>query len=216
MAKSRKTSGSGRGAATTRKTSKSASRSVQTARKAKPASRPKARKPAKAPRKAAGKTTPKKTAKKSLLTRQDIRHFRDLLLEKRRTLTADMSGMEANTGPRSGGNLSSMPTHMADMGTDNFEHEFTLGLLESEQALLKEIDEALQRIEGGTYGICLGTGEAIPKVRLRAKPWAKYTVEFSRKLEQGLVRPPDREVVSDEEEEPDVEAGETEFEDEDG
>jgi len=96
--------------------------------------------------------------------------------------------MEQQAG---GGNLSSLPTHMADVGTDNFEHEFTLGLLESEQALLREIDEQLVRIEEKTYGICMGTGQPIPKARLRAKPWAKYTVEFTRMLEKGLARPTD-------------------------
>ena len=94
-----------------------------------------------------------------------------------------------------------MPTHMADMGTDNFEHEFTLGLLESELALLREIDAALQRIDDRTYGICLGTGEQIPKARLRAKPWAKYTVDFARKLELRQVRPPESSTEGESEDE---------------
>ena len=111
-----------------------------------------------------------------------------MLLAKRRTLLGDLSGMEEETASKKGSrNLSSMPTHMADVGTDNFEHEFTLGLLESEQALLREINEALARIDARTYGICLGTGRQIPKLRLRAKPWAKYTVQYARMLETGLV-----------------------------
>ncbi len=115
-----------------------------------------------------------------------------MLVQKRRTLVGDLSGMEAETvRDAGGGNLSSMPTHMADVGTDNFEHEFTLGLLESEQALLREIDEAIARIDDRTYGVCLGTGKHIPKARLRAKPWAKYTVDYTRLLERGLVQPPD-------------------------
>jgi DnaK suppressor protein len=115
-----------------------------------------------------------------------------MLLAKRRTLLGDMSGMASvNAERRTSGNLSTMPTHMADVGSDNFEHEFTLGLLESEQVLLREIDEALERIDHKTYGVCLGTGEPIPLARLRARPWAKYTVEYARLLEKGLVRPPD-------------------------
>ena len=115
-----------------------------------------------------------------------------MLLEKRRTLVGDLSGMEREASRQgNGGNLSSMPTHMADVGTDNFEHEFTLGLLESEQAMLREINEAIQRIDEKTYGICMGTGKVIPKARLRAKPWAKYTVEYTRLLEKGLVEPPE-------------------------
>ena len=128
--------------------------------------------------------------RKPPLSKKDLAEFRSTLLEKRRTLKSDLFGMEEQAVGRTGGNLSNMPTHMADIGSDNFEHEFTLGLVESEQALLQEIDEALIRIDDRAYGICLGTGEAIPKARLRAKPWAKYTVDFTRKIEQGLVRDP--------------------------
>ncbi|MHC4084606.1 MAG: TraR/DksA family transcriptional regulator, partial [Planctomycetota bacterium] len=84
--------------------------------------------------------------------------------------------------------LSSMPIHMADIGTDNYEQEFALGLMDSERKLLREIDDALQRTEQGTYGICEGTGKQIRKARLEAQPWARYCVEYARKLEQGLVR----------------------------
>jgi RNA polymerase-binding protein DksA len=76
---------------------------------------------------------------------------------------------------------------MADLGTDNYEQEFALGLMDSERKLLREIDNALVRIEKKTYGICEGTGKQIPKARLEAQPWARYCVEYARKLEQGLV-----------------------------
>jgi RNA polymerase-binding protein DksA len=76
---------------------------------------------------------------------------------------------------------------MADIGTDNYEQEFALGLMDSERKLLKEIDDALQRIEKRTYGICEGTGKPISKARLEAQPWARYCVEYARMLEQGLV-----------------------------
>lgn len=150
--------------------------------------------------KAAGKTGKAKATaqkrprlKKSPLSAKQLREFHETLLAKRRELLGDMSGMEAEATRQHGsGNFSSMPTHMADVGTDNFEHEFTLGLLESEQQLLREIDEAMQRIDEKTYGICLGTGEPIPPARLTAKPWAKYTVEYARLLEKGLVKPPEQ------------------------
>ena len=126
---------------------------------------------------------------KTQLSKKELKEFREILLTKRRQLLGDLTGMEQVAATQKGsGNLSSMPTHMADVGTDNFEHEFTLGLLESEQALLREINEALARIGERTYGICLGTGRQIPKLRLRAKPWAKYTVQYTRMLEKGLVR----------------------------
>ena len=82
--------------------------------------------------------------------------------------------------------LSRMPIHMADVGSDNFEQEFNVGLLESKRDLLREIDEALRRIEDGTYGICLATSKPISKARLRAKPWAKYCIEYARRKESGL------------------------------
>lgn len=140
--------------------------------------------------KKAVKAPAKGRAKKTYLTGRELAEFRQMLLEKRRTLVGDLNGMEESAA-RGSGNISSMPTHMADVGTDTFEHEFTLGLLESEQALLSEINESLARIDAGTYGVCLGTGQKIPKARLRAKPWAKYTVDFTRRIEQGLARPPD-------------------------
>ena len=58
--------------------------------------------------------------------------------------------------------------------------------MDRERKMLKEIDDALQRIEDGTYGICEATGKPIAKARLEAKPWAKYRVEYARMLEQGL------------------------------
>jgi RNA polymerase-binding protein DksA len=131
--------------------------------------------------------------KKSPLSKSELEEFRQMLIAKRRDLIGDMSGMESGalrTNRQEGsGDLSNMPTHPADIGSDNFEHEFTLGLLESERALLAEIDEALERVDQGTLGICLGTGKPIGVARLRARPWAKYCIEYARMVEKGLVRP---------------------------
>lgn len=159
--------------------------------------------------------------RKSPLNRKELGEFRRLLLEKRRQLLGDMSGMEAEAfrakGQDGSGDLSTMPVHMADIGTDNYEQEFTLGLLESERRLLRDIDEALDRIEQNTYGICVGTGKAISLPRLRAKPWAKYCIEYARMIEQGLVRRPAStyQAPSDDEGEPgDEEVDEIEEEEE--
>lgn len=113
-----------------------------------------------------------------------------MLLAKRRELLGDMGALsdEARSNRQdAAGDLSLMPNHMADLGSDNWEQEFTLGLLENQRQILREIDEALERIDNGTYGICLGTGKAITKARLRAKPWAKYCIEYARLLELGRV-----------------------------
>jgi len=146
-----------------------------------------------------------KTAKKlkRALTRRQMSSYRVMLLDKRRALVGDLNGIQAEAfggGRQNGaGDLSNMPTHPADIGTDNYEQEFTLGLLESERVLLAEIDDALLRIQKGTYGVCLGTGEPIGKARLTAKPWAKYGIEYARMVEKGLVRPGEDDLITDDE-----------------
>jgi RNA polymerase-binding protein DksA len=134
--------------------------------------------------------------KKSHLTTADIERFKQMLLEKRGEILANVNEMKDEALKKSrldaSGDLSSMPIHMADIGTDNYEQEFALGLMDSERKLLKEIDDALQRIEQDAYGICEGTGKQIPKARLEAQPWARYCVEYARMLEQGLVTEPEQ------------------------
>ncbi len=129
--------------------------------------------------------------KKRGLVNADAKHFKELLLEKRREILKNVSEFEDEALRKSRldatGDLSSMPIHMADLGTDNYEQEFALGLMDSERKLLREIDNALGRLEKKTYGICEGTGKPIPKARLEAQPWARYCVEHARMLEQGLV-----------------------------
>jgi DnaK suppressor protein len=121
------------------------------------------------------------------LNSRELEHFRDLLLDKRRELVGDMSQMEREALRSSGGtNLSTLPLHMADMGTDNYEQEFTLGLVEKDRGLLREINSALAKIQNGTFGICEGTGKPISKPRLEAQPWAKYSIEYARQMERGM------------------------------
>ncbi len=128
-----------------------------------------------------------------------------MLLEKRREIVGDVNEMEDEALKKSrtaaSGDLSSMPIHMADIGTDNYEQEFALELMDSERKLLRGIDDALQRIEEGTYGICEGTDDPIAVARLEAKPWARYSVEYARMMEQGKI--PQEEEEEEEEEETD-------------
>ncbi|MCH7556332.1 MAG: TraR/DksA C4-type zinc finger protein [Planctomycetes bacterium] len=130
--------------------------------------------------------------KKLSLTSADTEHFKQMLLEKRREILINVNEFEEEALKKSrmdaAGDLSSMPIHMADIGTDNYEQEFALGLMDNERKLLKEVDEALERTEQQTYGTCEGTGKPIPKARLEAQPWAKYCIEYARMLEQGLVQ----------------------------
>jgi len=120
---------------------------------------------------------------------RDLEHFRELMLAKRRELLGDLRSMEHEALHSGGGsNLSNLPIHMADMGTDNYEQEFTLGLVEKDRTILREINAALLKMQNGTYGICEGTGKPINRERLEYQPWAKYSIEYARKLE-SRVRP---------------------------
>jgi RNA polymerase-binding protein DksA len=121
------------------------------------------------------------------LSSKELEHYRDLLLEKRRELVGDMYSMESEALRTSGGtNLSSLPLHMADMGTDNYEQEFTLGLVEKDRGLLREINTALAKIQNGTFGICEGTGKPIGKPRLEAQPWARHSIEYARQTQRPM------------------------------
>ena len=123
------------------------------------------------------------------LRRAECEPFRRLLLEKRAQLAGDVNTLQNEALSRNrqdaSGDLSNMPIHMADLGTDNYEQEFTLGLIEGERKVLQEIDEALDRIKRGTYGVCVATGGPIGKARLKAKPWAKYCYEYTLAQERG-------------------------------
>lgn len=129
--------------------------------------------------------------KKRSPTASDVKHFKQMLLEKRMEILRNVTEIEDEALKKSrldaSGDLSSMPIHMADLGTDNYEQEFALGLMNGERKLLREIDFALERINNGTYGICTETGQPIAKARLEAQPWARYCIEYARKLEKGLV-----------------------------
>jgi len=133
------------------------------------------------------KARPVRTKKKHL-TKTDIEHFRQVLMDKRREILVNVNEFEDEALKKSrldaSGDLSSMPIHMADQATDNYEQEFSLGLMDSEVRLIREIDDALARIEDNTYGICEGTGKQISRARLEAQPWARYCVEYARIAER--------------------------------
>ena len=125
---------------------------------------------------------------KTKLSKKELEEYRNLLLAKRRQLFAMLNGMEQEALRSPGGQLSNMPVHMADMGSDVYEQDFTLGMAEAERKILVEIDAALQRIEDKTFGVCQMSGKPISKARLDAKPWAKYTIEAERIIESNGTR----------------------------
>jgi DnaK suppressor protein len=107
------------------------------------------------------------------------------LLELRERLLAQMSGLAKESAEE----MSNYSLHMADSGTDNFDRDFALSLLSSDQDAIYEIEEALKRIEKDTYGICELTNKPIPRNRLDAIPWTRFTVEAQSQLErEGALR----------------------------
>ena len=122
------------------------------------------------------------------LKKSDLKAYKDRLVALRARLRGDVSQMADATLKKSrtegNGDLSSMPIHMADIGTDNFEQEFTLSLMESEEVTLENIEAALERIEDGTYGLCEECGVKIPKKRLEAIPYTSMCVKCASQLEQ--------------------------------
>ena len=117
------------------------------------------------------------------LTRQEKEQYRKLLMEKRAEILGDVASLK-DAALATNGNLSNMPLHMADVGSDQYEQEAMLGLVESERRLLSEINDALVRLHEGTYGVCVESGKPIGKPRLDVTPWAKYTIEVVREKER--------------------------------
>ena len=111
--------------------------------------------------------------------------YYNTLLELRERLLNQMSGLAKESAEEMPG----YSLHMADSGTDNFDRDFALSLLSSDQDAIYEIEEALKRIEKNTYGICELTGKPIPKSRLEAIPWTRFTVQAQAQLErEGALR----------------------------
>jgi len=128
---------------------------------------------------------------KDKLKPDELKRFKAMLLSKRRELLSNVFYMENDALREERNELSHMPIHMADLGTDSFEQEFTLELMDGERKLITEIDDALSRIEDGTYGICEVGGEDIPKQRLEAIPWARLCVGCAGLLEKGGLKKDD-------------------------
>ena len=111
----------------------------------------------------------------------DLKPFKERLLQLRSRLRGDVNAMAnatlRRTRSEASGDLSSMPIHMADIGSDNFEQEFTLSLMENDEETLDLIESALVRIEEGTYGSCTDCGAQIPKTRLNAIPYTPHCIK---------------------------------------
>ena len=122
------------------------------------------------------------------MKKADMKVYRERLLALRARLRGDVTQMADSALNKNrmeaSGDLSSMPIHMTDIGSDNYEQEFTLSLMETEEDTLDAIEASLERIEEGTYGKCEECGGVIPKTRLNAIPYASHCIKCQQQLEE--------------------------------
>lgn len=160
---------------------------VKKAKKAKKVVKTKKSVKAKKAKKVSKPSKPKKT----LFKKKDLDIFKHKLLIIQAKITGDVSHLEQdalmNTRDASG-DLSGYSLHMADVATDNYDQELNLGLASSEQNILNRIDDALKRIEEGTYGYSTKSGKPISKKRLAAVPYAELTIEEQEEEEKNKLR----------------------------
>ena len=123
------------------------------------------------------------------MTKPDLEAYRTTLQAMRTRLNGDVSQLESEAlrsgGGEASGGLSNTPSHPADLGTDNFEQEFALSLLQNQEQVLQEISDALERIRKGTFGRCEDCQGVIPKGRLKAVPYTRHCVACARKHQQS-------------------------------
>ncbi len=134
------------------------------------------------------KVEPPKPARKGM-SKSECKPYVELLRERRRKLLGDMSHLEDDALRKSlqesSGDLSSVPIHMADLGSDNFEQDVTLNLMETDREELREIIDALERVDQGVYGLCETCDKDIPRARLQAIPYALLCLDCKKEEEEA-------------------------------
>jgi len=121
------------------------------------------------------------------MKKSEMKVYKAQLLLLRARLRGDVSAMAnaalKKNGDEAMGDLSRMPIHMADIGSDNFEQEFTLSLMETEEGTLEAVESAIEKIEDGIYGECEECSGPITKTRLQAIPYTPLCIKCAQKLE---------------------------------
>ena len=122
------------------------------------------------------------------MKKSELKFYKEQLLTLRARLRGDVTAMASaalsKTRSEASGDLSSMPIHMADVGSDNFEQEFTLSLMQSEEEAIDQVESALERIEDGVYGSCVECDGKISKTRLNAIPYTPFCIKCASRLER--------------------------------
>ena len=121
------------------------------------------------------------------LTKEQVKQFRQLLITERAKLADEIKSIahDASISPReASGDLSAYTVHMADMAADTYERELSMNIVTSEQELLYQIDDALKRLDDGTFGLCQQCSQPITMSRLKAVPYASMCITCQRTKEQ--------------------------------
>jgi DnaK suppressor protein len=158
------------------------------AKKAPAAKKPAAKKTASAGKAAAKKPAARKSSAAKKLTKAELKKFEALLWELRDRITEEMNFLSGSNVRNNGGSgdldIERAGGDAGDQGAVNFDREFALNLMSSESDVIYEIDQALQRIQDGTYGICEMSGKQIERERLKVIPYARYSVAAKTQLEE--------------------------------
>jgi DnaK suppressor protein len=123
------------------------------------------------------------------MKKAETKAYKEQLLALRARLRGDVTAMAdaalRKTRSEANGDLSSMPIHMADIGSDNYEQEFTLSLMQSDEVTLEWIEAAIERIEDGQFGLCEECSGPISKARLTAIPYTPLCIKCAQKQERS-------------------------------
>ncbi len=127
-----------------------------------------------------------------MLTPEELQRFRQTLLMLQARIQGDVEQVEEEAFSTSEGSDHGSPNHLAELGSDAWEVDFSMRIVENDEMLLTEIAEAINRIDSGTFGLCqmcLESGveekkAAIPKSRLKAIPYARNCIDCERRREQ--------------------------------
>jgi RNA polymerase-binding protein DksA len=121
------------------------------------------------------------------LSKEQLKQFRELLIQERAKFAGEIRSIaqDASKNPRdASGDLSAYTIHMADMSSDTYERELAMNIASTEQQVLYQIDDALKRIDEGTYGACVTCNKPITLSRLKAVPYAAQCIECQREQER--------------------------------
>ena len=124
-------------------------------------------------------------------TKEQLKQFRQLLITERAKLTDEIKAIarDVSTSPRdASGDLSGYTVHMADMAADTYDRELSMNIVSSEQEILYQIDDALKRLEDGSFGLCQQCNQSITLSRLKAVPYASLCINCQRLKEQQRKR----------------------------